>query len=138
MPVALGQPPADCEPTLRECLGLAADLGDRAMEADVLGRLTVLRCSQLDFADARRWADRLSLAAGRAADDDRALAHGLDAVKTACAYVGRVAGVGAPLLEELEPLLHRLGDLWMLQWAVFEGAVVPLPHGDDAAALGAD
>ncbi len=133
VPVALGQPPADCEPTLRECLGLAADLGDRAMEADVLGRLTVLRCSQLDFADARRLADR-ALAAGRAADDDRALAHGLDAVKTACAYVGRVAELAAAV-EELEPLLHRLGDLWMLQWAVFESAVVPLAAGDDVAAL---
>lgn len=133
VPVALGRPPADCEATLRECLGLAADLGDRAMEADVLGRLTVLRCSQLDFADARRLADR-ALAAGRAADDSRALARGLDAVKTACAYVGRVTELG-PAVDELEPLLHRLGDLWMLQWAVFESAVVPLAAGDDAAAL---
>jgi len=133
VPIALGRPPADCEPTLRECLGLAGDLGDRAMEADVLGRLAVLRCSQLDFADARRLADR-ALTAGRAADDDRALARGLDAVKTASAYVGRVADL-TPAVEELEPLLHRLGDLWTLQWAVFESAVVPLAAGDDSAAL---
>jgi DNA-binding SARP family transcriptional activator len=133
VPVALGHPPADCEPTLRECLGLAGDLGDRAMEADVLGRLTVLRCSQLDFADARRLAVR-ALAAGRAADDEQALARGLDAVKTASAYTGRVAELG-PAVEELEPLLHRLGDLWTLQWAIFESAVVPLAAGDDAAAL---
>ena len=69
VPVALGHPPADCEPTLHECLALAASLGDRAMEADVLGRLAVLRSSQLDFTDARVLAGR-ALAAGRAADDD--------------------------------------------------------------------
>jgi hypothetical protein len=134
VPIALGRPPADCAPALRECLDLAADLGDRAMEADVLGRLTVLRCSQLDFADARRLAHR-ALAAGRATGDEWALARGLDAVKTACAYTGRAAEL-AVVLEELEPLLHRLGDLWTLQWAVFESAVVPLAAGDDAAALG--
>ena len=43
VPVALGRPPADCEPVLAECLRLAGALGDRGMEADVLGRLTVLR-----------------------------------------------------------------------------------------------
>ena len=43
VPVALGRPPADCEPALAECLRLAGALGDRGMEADVLGRLTVLR-----------------------------------------------------------------------------------------------
>ena len=53
VPVALGRPPADCEPALAECLRLAGALGDRGMEADVLGRLTVLRSSQLDFTAAR-------------------------------------------------------------------------------------
>lgn len=133
VPVALGNPPADCEPDLRESLALSTALGDRAGEAGVLARLTVLRCSQLDFTDAGRLAAR-ALAAGRAAGDDRARASGLDAVKTSRAYLGRAAEL-VPVLEELEPLLHRLGDLWMLQWTVFESAVVPLVAGDDAAAL---
>ena len=133
VPVALGSPPADGEPLLRECLGLAESLGDRGAAADVLGRLTVLRCSALDFVDARALAGR-ALAAGRAADDPRALARGLDAVKTAAAYLGLPREVG-PVVAELEPLLRRLGDLWTLQWAVFESCVVPLAAGDDAAAL---
>lgn len=133
VPVALGRPPADCEPILAECLGLAEALGDRGMEADVLDRLTVLRCAQLDFAAARDLARR-GLAAGRAAEDRHAYARGLDAVKTASAYLGRVAEL-APVVGELEPVLRRLGDLWMLQWTVFEGAFVPLAAGDDAGAL---
>jgi hypothetical protein len=133
VPVALGRPPADCEPILAEGLALAESLGDRGMEADMLDRLTVLRCSQLDFADARILARR-SRAAGRAAEDDHAYARGLDAVKTYCSYLGSVREL-APVVEELEPLLRRLGDLWMLQWTVFESAFVPLASGDDAAAL---
>jgi DNA-binding SARP family transcriptional activator len=133
VPVALGRPPADGEPLLRRCLALAETLGDRGMEADVLTRLTVLRCSSLDFADARVLAGR-ALAAGTVADDPRARAHGLDAVKTSTAYLG-LARELAPVVDELEPLLRRLGDLWTLQWAVFESAVVPLAAGDDGAAL---
>jgi DNA-binding SARP family transcriptional activator len=133
VPVALGRPPADCEPALAECLRLAGALGDRGMEADVLGRLTVLRFSQLDFTGARALARR-ALAAGRAAEDERAYARGLDAVKTACAYLGLVTELAA-VVEELEPVLHRTGDLWTLQWAVFESSFVPLAAGDDAAAL---
>jgi tetratricopeptide (TPR) repeat protein len=133
VPVALGHPPADGEPLLRRCLYLAEALGDRGMEADVLGRLTVLRCSSLDFLDAGALARR-ALAAGRATDEPAALAHGLDAVKTATAYLGLAAPL-APIVDELEPLLRRIGDLWRLQWAVFESFVVPLAAGDDAAAL---
>jgi hypothetical protein len=39
------------------------------------------------------------------------------------------------VVAELEPLLRRLGDLWMLQWTVFESAFVPLAAGDDALAV---
>ena len=133
VPVALGHPPADCEPVLDEGLTLAGSLGDRGMEADFLDRLTVLRCSQLDFADAAVLARR-GMAVGRAAEDPRALAYGLDAAKTAVAYLGDVAAL-APLVAELEPLLRRLGDLWMLQWTVFESAFVPLAAGDDRLAM---
>ena len=62
-------------------------------------------------------------------------ARGLDAVKTACAYLGLVdelatgrggAGAGAA---------PGSGDLWTMQWSVFESSFVPLAAGDDAAAL---
>jgi hypothetical protein len=133
VPIALGLPPAACEPTLDECLVLAESLGDRGMEADLLDRLTVLRCSRLDFAGARDLARR-GLAVGRAVEEPRALAHGLDAAKTAAAYLGVVAEL-EPVVAELEPLLRRLGDLWLLQWTVFESMVIPLAAGDDAGAL---
>jgi hypothetical protein len=133
VPVALGRPPADCEPILAQAQRLASELGDRRMEADLLDRLVVLRCSGLDFAGARELAAR-SLAAGRATGEPAALAYGLDAIKTSCAYLGLV-GELAPVVAELEPLFRRLGDLWMLQWTVFESAFVPLAAGDDGAAL---
>jgi DNA-binding SARP family transcriptional activator len=133
VPVALGLPPADCEPVLDEGLALAGSLGDRGMEADFLDRLTVLRSSQLDFTDAAALARR-AVTVGRAADDPRVLAYGLDAVKTAVAYLGDIAAL-EPVVAELEPLLRRLGDLWMLQWTVFESAFIPLAAGDDGLAL---
>lgn len=133
VPVALGRPPAGCEPVLAECLRIAGSLGDRRMEADVLDRLTVLRCSGLDYTGARELAAR-GLAAGRAAGDDRARARGLDAVKTSCAYLGLVREL-EPVVEELAPLLRRAGDLWTMQWTLFEGSFVPLAAGDDTAAL---
>lgn len=133
VPVALGRAPADLEPVLGECLALAESLGDRGMQADVLGRLTVLRCSQLNFADARLLARR-SLVSGRAAGDQRAYVRGLDAVKTSCAYLGMVREL-EPVIDELEPILRRLDDLWMLQWVVFESMFVPLAAGDVDGAL---
>jgi hypothetical protein len=93
----------------------------------------VLRVSQLDFAGARDLARR-GLSAGRAAEDERAYARGLDAVKTACAYLGLVDEL-ATVVAELEPVLRRTGDLWTMQWAVFESSFVPLAAGDDEAAL---
>ncbi|MCW2635370.1 MAG: transcriptional regulator, putative ATPase, winged helix family [Blastococcus sp.] len=133
VPVALGRPPADCEPLLDDCRSLAESLGDRAMEADVLGRLAVLRCSQLNFTGARDLAVR-SLSAGRAAGDERAVLLGLDAVKTTTAYLGLAAEL-APVVDDLEPRLRRRGELWLLQWTVFESAVIPLAAGDHAGAL---
>lgn len=133
VPVALGRPPATCEPTLHDCLALAQGLGDRSVEADVLDRLAVLACARLDFSAAHGFATR-SAAAGRASGDEHALACGLDAVKTSLAYLGDIAPL-EPVLDELEPLLRRRGDLWMLQWTLFERAFVPLATEDYETAI---
>jgi hypothetical protein len=37
--------------------------------------------------------------------------------------------------DELTRVLDRTGDLWRMQWTVFESSFVPLAAGDDAAAL---
>ena len=50
--VALGNPPADTEEPLRDCRRIARSLGDRAGEADLLGRLAVLATGRLDFTQA--------------------------------------------------------------------------------------
>jgi DNA-binding SARP family transcriptional activator len=127
VPIALGLPPASCEEPLAQCLGLASSLGDRAMEADVLDRLAVLRCSALDFVEGRQFADR-ALQLARSSEDEAALVHGLDATKTVLAYLGLVDRL-EPVVAELEPVLRRRGGLWGLQWVVFEGSFVPLARG---------
>jgi ATP/maltotriose-dependent transcriptional regulator MalT len=77
---------------------------------------------------------RAAVVAGRAAQDDVALAAALDGLKTAYAYSGDVAAL-APVLAELEPLLRRQGDLWRLQWTLLESAFPAVAAGDWAGAL---
>ncbi|MDT4996105.1 MAG: hypothetical protein QOD45_173, partial [Pseudonocardiales bacterium] len=135
VPVALGRPPAECEAPLRQSLTLAEGLGDRGIEADVLGRLSVLACSRLDFAAALALARRAEHA-GHASGDERALINGLDALKATHAYLGDISAL-APVVAELETRLRPSGDWWLLQWVVFEASFVPLAAGNyDAAVAG--
>jgi DNA-binding SARP family transcriptional activator len=137
VPIARGRPSADCEPYLLAGIRLARGLGDRAVEADLLARTAVLASNQLRFDRAQADGAR-AVAAARAAQDEQALASALDGQKTAHAYLGDLAGL-APVLAELAPLLRRRGDLWRLQWAVFESAFGALAAGDwDAAVSGVD
>lgn len=131
--IARGRSVQDCWPYLESGIALARALGDRTMEADLQSRLAVLSASRLRFDWAHEWAGR-ALVAARAGRDDAALAYALDGLKTAHAYTGDLAGL-APVLAELEPLLRRRGDLWRLQWTVFETALPALAAGDWATAL---
>jgi hypothetical protein len=63
------------------------------------------------------------------AADDHALASGLDGLKTVHAYLGHTDAL-TTVVDELEPMLRRQGDLLRLQHAVFESAFVPLAAGD--------
>src|SRR5271165_5282463 len=114
---------------------LAELLGDQAAAADLLARLAIIATNTLRFERALEYGRR-AVAAGRAAGDDQALAAGLDGLKTAHAYLGHV-GPLASVLDELEPLLRRQGDLFRLQHAVFESAFVPLAAGDWDQAIAA-
>ena len=120
VPVAQGMPTGYCESHLVRGLRLAELLGDQAAAADLLARLAVIATNTLRFDRALDYGQR-AVAAGRAAGDDQALAAGLDGLKTAHAYLGH-AGALAGVLDELEPLLRRQGDLFRLQHAVFESA----------------
>ena len=137
VPVASGMPIGYCESHLAEGLRLAELLGDQAAAADLLARLAIITTNRLQFDLALDYAQRAA-AAGRAASDDHALAAGLDGLKTAHAYLGHTDAL-ATVVEELEPLLRRQGDLFRLQHAVFESAFVPLAAADwDRAIAGTE
>ena len=128
VPVAHGMPIGYCESHLARGLRLAELLGDQAAAADLLARLAVIATNRLQFDLALDYGQRAA-AAGRAACDEHALAAGLDGLKTAHAYLGHTDAL-ATVLDELEPLLRRQGDLFRLQHAVFESAFVPMAAGE--------
>ncbi len=137
VPVACGMPIGYCESHLAEGLRLAELLGDQAAAADLLARLAIITTNRLQFDLALDYGQR-AVAAGRAASDGHALAAGLDGLKTAHAYLGHTDAL-ATVVEELEPLLRRQGDLFRLQHAVFESAFVALAAGDwDQAIAGTE
>ena len=121
VPVALGHPPADCEPLLRRCLaagrvaGRPRDRGRRARPAD--------RAAHLRSWTSPRPAAGPPRARGRDGPPPTtaALAYGLDAVKTAAAYLGpgRRAGAGrrgartaaAPARRPLDAAVDGLREL---------------------------
>ncbi|GII00084.1 ATP-binding protein [Planobispora takensis] len=109
-------------------------LGDHDAEAHLLGWLAVVSSNRLLLADALAYGERALLAA-RLSGDDHARAAALDGLKTAHAHLGEMPALGR-LIGELEPLLRRLGDLWLLQWCVFESALPAAATGawDEAAA----
>ena len=119
-PTSLGVPIQESTDRLWEGLAVAESLGDRAMEADLRGRLAIMHSGRLRFTAAIELGQR-AVGAGRAAHSDRALARGLDGLKTAYAYLGETRLL-TEVVDELEPLLRRLGDMEWLAWTVFESA----------------
>jgi tetratricopeptide (TPR) repeat protein len=120
VPIALGLPIVDNVAHLRRGLAAAESLGDRTMEADLLGRLAVMASNRLRLSESLGYAQR-AVQVARAGNDERALAVALDGLKTSWAYLGEIDRL-LPVLAELEPLLRRQDDLWRLQWTVFESA----------------
>lgn len=112
---------------VRRGLRLAEQLGDRGAEANLLGWLAVLDCNQLRFADAARHG-RQAHEAAVASGDETAMLAALDARKTIHAYLGEVTELSA-VLDEMEPRVRRAGDLYLLQWCVFESAFPQLAAG---------
>ena len=135
VPVALGMPIGYCESHLANGLRLAELLGDQAAAADLLARLAIIATNRLQFDLALDYGQR-AVTAGRAASNGQALAAGLDGLKTVHAYLGHT-DVLATVLDELDPLLRRQGDLYLLQTAVFESAYVPMAAGDWDQAIAA-
>jgi DNA-binding SARP family transcriptional activator/tetratricopeptide (TPR) repeat protein len=126
--VGLHRPAADSYGHLVDGLRLAGELADRVAESDFAGRLVVMEASRLRFEQALGHAER-AISAARAAADDRALLIGLDAVKTARAYLGDTGPLQAAV-DELGPLLRQIGNTWLLQWCVFESSFAAMAVGD--------
>jgi tetratricopeptide (TPR) repeat protein len=131
----VGRPVDEAVAHLHAGLRLAEQLGDRGTEARLLGWLAVLTCNRLRFTEAFGYAGR-SQEAALASGDEGALLAAWDARKTAHAYLGRVAELGA-VLDEMEPRVRQAGDLRLLQWCVFESSFPHLAAGrwQDAEAL---
>ncbi len=109
-------------------LRIAESLGDRASEADLLARLAVTAANRLQLDAALDYGLR-AVAAARASTDEQALAAGLDGLKIARLSAGDLPGF-ADVLAELRPLLRRLGDLFLLQWAEYESAYLAIASAD--------
>lgn len=129
---AVGQPVGEYEAPLHEALTLATAIGDRSMEAELLGRLAILQVGRLRFTTALELGER-AVAVAEIASDDEARAAALDGCKAALAYLGETERLAA-VVAELEPLLRRAADPWRLPWLVFESAFIPLGRGHLARA----
>ena len=104
----------------------------------MLARLAVVAANRLRFDAALDYGLR-AVAAGRAAADDAGAGGGPGRAEDRLAYLGDTGALAA-VLAELEPLLRRQGDLFRLQWAVFESAFVAVAAADwdrGHAAIGA-
>lgn len=128
VPSSLGQPIVESAASLERGLRIAQSLGDRAAEAEFLGLLAVTAANRLRYDVALDYGQR-AVKAGRAADDDQALAAGLDGLKTAYWGIGDVEALRV-VLEEMRPLARRLGDLFRLQWVEFEAAYLYVAAAD--------
>ena len=120
VPASRGLPISFYVSNLERGLRIAESTGDRAIEADLLGRLAIIAANRLRLDVALDYGLR-AVAAARASADEHALAAGLDGLKIAYLSLGDVQGL-VGVLAELNPLLRSLGDLFRLQWAEFESA----------------
>lgn len=132
IPTALGRSVADCIGHLEQGLVLATSLSDRTMQADIQAWLAILAANGLRFSEAVRYGES-AVRAARSSGDVEALAAALDGRKTSLAYIGEVAELQI-VIDELDPLLRRLGDTFRLHWTVFESSFAAIARGDWAIA----
>ena len=117
---------------LENGLRIAVSLGDRASEANMLSQLAILAANRLRLDEALDHSLR-GMAAARVAADDHALASGLDGLKTVYLSLGDI-GALTGVLAELLPLLRRLREPFLIQWAEFDNAFPAIAAADWTAA----
>jgi tetratricopeptide (TPR) repeat protein len=121
-------------PLFEAALPLAEALDDIASQVRILSRMSVVYTNQLQLAQAFDHG-RHALDLARTLGDERMLALAMDSLAVAAAFIGDFA-----TLDEIGPQLRaihrRHGDLWYLQFALYQWCYVPIGQGrwDDAIA----
>lgn len=121
-------------PRLDRALALATSLGDVEGEVTALARLAIIDVSQLDFEAAIDHGQR-ALVAARRTSHDRVLAKGLDSLKQAALQIGDWPRL-EQIARELGEIHRRHGDLWYLQFVLFEPAFASAAFGRWEEAVG--
>jgi tetratricopeptide (TPR) repeat protein len=123
----------EAELLLQDAVRRAEDAGDARRTAVALARRSIVRTNLLQLAGAVDDADQ-ALALARAADDEEAVAGALDAAELVWVMLGEFETVDR-IVEELAPIHRRRGDLWFLQYSLFQCCWGPLARCDWDRAL---
>jgi predicted ATPase len=119
---------------LEAALRIAEELADRQSQATILSRLSIMCTNRLQFDRALEHAHR-ALQLARELANPRALGTAMDSLELASVMIGdlRTVDAVAPQLVEIH---QRHGDLWYLQFALFQWSWVPIAAGrwDEAIA----
>ncbi|MDH3598070.1 MAG: tetratricopeptide repeat protein, partial [Candidatus Tectomicrobia bacterium] len=121
-------------PLFEAALPLAEALDDTASRVRILSRMSIVCTNRLQLAQAFDHG-RHALDLARTLGDERTLALAMDSLAVAAAFIGDFT-----TLDEIRPQLsaihRRHGDLWYLQFALYQWCYVPIGQGrwDDAIA----
>ncbi len=121
-------------PLFEAALPLAKALDDTASQVRILSRMSIVYTNRLQLAQAFDHGRR-ALGLARALGDEHTLALSMDSLAVAAAFIGDFT-----TLDEIAPQLtdihRRHGDLWYLQFALYQWCYVPMGQGrwDDAIA----
>jgi tetratricopeptide (TPR) repeat protein len=121
-------------PLFEAALPLAQALDDTASQVRILSRMSIVYTNRLQLAQAFAYGQQ-ALDLARALGDEHTLALAMDCLAVAAAFMGDFT-----TLEEIGPQLtaihRRHGELWYLQFALYQWCYVPIGQGrwDDAIA----
>jgi len=120
-------------PNLEGALELAERLERSRDIIRALSRLSIVRTNLLDLRGAFL-AGEQALETARAIGEEEAVAEALDAIQVASVMIGDFDRADT-LADELSAIYRRRGEMWYLQYAVYQSFWGPLAHGDWDTAL---
>ena len=115
-------------PDLEGALELAERLERPRDIVGALSRLSIVRTNLLDLRGAFLAGER-ALQAARTSGEEEAVSEALDAIQVAAVMIGDFDRVES-LADELATIYRRRGEMWYLQYAVYQSYWGPLAHGD--------